>query len=67
MSKGSGRRNEDSQKVRDNWGAIKWDREAEQQKNQELRARLDAMTIGTGVLKDGKRIDPREMYEEKKE
>ena len=31
-------------------------------KNEEDRAMLDAIVTGTGVLKDGKRIDPKDLY-----
>ena len=48
MSKGSNRRTEDVQKVRDNWSAIKWgdfNMEVGKRKNQELREQLDAMPL----------------------
>lgn len=37
-------------------------REQGQAKNEQLRAMMDAVACGTGIIKDGKRIDPREMY-----
>ena len=37
-------------------------RDEEQAKNEQLRAMMDSLIHGIVILKDGKRIDPREIY-----
>ena len=51
-------------KDRPEWGIghAEQRREGEWAKNEQLRVMLDAVASRTAILKDGKRIDPREMY-----